>query len=46
MGSYTAEALNPVRMHYSSGVEYGDGWHGYPGMYAGGSVTFTVSPTL
>lgn len=41
MGSYTAEALNPVRMHYSSGVEYGDGWHGYPGMYAGGSVTFT-----
>ena len=43
MSSVIVYANNPNKMKYSSGTVYGDGWHSYPGMYAGGNVTFSRS---
>lgn len=46
MASYIAYAQNPVKMKWNSGKDYTSGamgWHSIPGMYAGGSVTFTRS---
>lgn len=45
MASKTISMGNPNQMKYSRGTAYGWGWHTYPGMYAGGSITFTRSAT-
>lgn len=45
MASKTISMGNPNQMKYKSGTAYGWGWHTYPGMSAGGSITFTRSAT-